>query len=291
MEKTIKTKSVFFNGYFYPESKPLLSILDRGVCFGDGLYELIRCIGGKFLLFTRHINRMRKSADFLEIPFLYSDDELLETAQKLVKINEIKDGELYIEITRGNAPRYHEFPEKAKPNFFMVLNPLREMPDGCWIRGVKVITFPDIRWSYCHFKTINLLPNVLAKEMAKKGNAYEAFFMRGDEKGTYFTEGSSSSIFSVKNGVLRTPELDNILPGVTRDAVINIAKKLNIKVEERRVYLKEFKISDEVFLTSTVSEVMPVIQMDKKKISNGKPGFLTLRLQFHYKKFMQEHFQ
>jgi len=282
---------IFYNGYFYPQSAPLLSVLDRGLCFGDGLFELIRCIGGKFLLFDRHIQRMRKSAAFLEMPFPYRKDELLDYARKLVKVNGIKDGELYLEITRGEAPRYHEFPRDTKPNFFMVLNALRQMPENCREKGVKVITFPDIRWGYCHLKTINLLPNILAKEMAKKKGAYEALFIRGDEKGTYLTEGSSSSIFAIEGDVLITPEEDNILPGVTRAIVIEIAKQVNMKITERRLYMNEYKACDEAFLTSTVSEVLPVIRIDNKKIAKGIPGPKPEKLQSVYRSLMQSYLQ
>jgi D-alanine transaminase len=282
-------KHIFYNGYFYPEDTKLLTVLDRGLNFGDGLFELIRCIDGQFLLFERHIKRMQKSAGFLQIPFTYKHDVLLESARKLARINKIKDGELYVEITRGEAPRYHQFPRNTVPNLFMVLNPLREMPADCWTKGVAAITFPDIRWGYCHLKTINLLPNVLAKQMAKQSGAYEAFFMRGDEQGTYLTEGSSSSIFAVMNRIIVTPSLENILPGVTRSSVIGIAREVGLSVEERRLYIVECKKADEVFLTSTVSEVMPVVHINKKKIGKGTPGSITLKLQTLYRSFMKSY--
>ena len=284
-------KVIYFNGEFYPQQTPLISILDRGLCFGDGIYEVIRCIGGKFLLFSRHIKRMKESAEFLRIPFLYTSNELLDIARELSKRNNVSNGELYMELTRGEAPRYHQFPTEVKPNFFMVINPLREMPRECWEKGVKVITFPDIRWKYCHLKTINLLPNVLAKEKAKKSNAYEAFFTKQDGNGVYLTEASSSSIFAIKNGCLITPTLDNILPGTTRASVIDIAKELHIKIEETRLYLKAFIESDEAFLTSTVSEVMPVVSIDGNIISSGKPGELTIKLQSKYKSFIKKHLE
>jgi D-alanine transaminase len=280
---------IFFNGYFYPEDTKLLTVLDRGLNFGDGLYELIRCIDGKFLLFERHIRRMQKSAEFLQIPFTHKIDVLLESARKLSRINKITDGELYVEITRGEAPRYHQFPRNAMPNLFMVLNPLREMPAECWSKGVSVITFPDIRWGYCHLKTVNLLPNVLAKQMAKQSGAYEALFMRGDEKGTYLTEGSSSSIFAIMHRVIVTPSLENILPGVTRASVIGMARELGLTVRERRLYISECKTADEAFLTSTVSEVMPVVKIDKKKIGNGEPGSMTMKLQQVYRNSMKSY--
>jgi len=282
---------IFFNGRFYPEGTKLLSILDRGLCFGDGLFEVIRCIKGKFLIFSKHMNRMKEGARFLEIPFPYKDGELLNVAKELSSKNNIVDGELYIEITRGEAPRYHTFPENTKPNFFMVLNPLRKMPEGCWTEGVKVISSPDIRWGCCHLKTVNLLPNVLAKEEAKKQGAYEAFMTRKCKNSTYLTEGASSSIFCIEKDILITPELDNILPGTTRATVIEIAKRLKIEVREIRLFLNEFICSNEVFLTSTVSEVMPVVRFDERIISNGIPGNLTLEIQSEYKKFIKEHLE
>jgi len=284
-------KLIFFNGDFFPEKTPLLSVLDRGLCFGDGLFEVIRCIGGKFLLFSKHMHRMQDSAEFLEIKFPYDTKTLLDIARELSKQNGINNGELYIEITRGEAKRYHPFPKDTKPNFFMVLNTLRQMPEGCWDKGVKVITQADIRWGYCHLKTINLLPNVLAKEKAKRACAYEAFLTRKDDAGDYLTECTSSSIFVVMKNVLYTPKLDNILPGTTRAAVIEIAQCLDISVKERRIYLKECFGIDEVFLTSTVSEVMPVVKIDENVISNGKPGILTVKIQSEYRTFMKEHLE
>jgi D-alanine transaminase len=282
---------VFFNGEFYPEKTPLLSVLDRGLCFGDGLFEVIRCIEGKFLLFSNHIERMQNSSAFLEIDFPYNNNDLLTAARELVKKNKIKDGELYVEITRGEAPRYHTFPEDTEPNFFMALNPLRVMPKNCWSQGIKVITYPDIRWKLCNIKSINLLPNVLAKQKAKKNGAYEVLMTEEDEKGSYITEGASSSYFSVKNNTLITPELDNILPGVTRFKVICIAQRLGIEVEEIRLYLGEFLNMDEVFLTSTVSKVMPVVAIDDVTIGDGNPGKITQKLQSEYEKYMMENLE
>lgn len=284
-------KLIFFNGKFYPERSRLISVLDRGLCFGDGLFEVIRCIDGKFLLFSKHIQRMQGSAEFLEIKFTYDTKTLLDIARKLSGENGITNGELYIEITRGEAPRYHPYPKNTNPNFFMVLNPLRQMPEGCWDKGVKVITQPDIRWGYCHLKSINLLPNVLAKEKAKRACAYEAFLTRKDNVGDYLTECTSSSIFVVKKDVLYTPELDNILPGTTRAAVIEIAESLGILVKEKKVYLEECLEALEVFLTSTVSEVMPVVKIDANVISNGKPGILAVKIQSEYRNFIKEHLE
>jgi D-alanine transaminase len=279
-------KQIYFNGGFYPENQKLISILDRGLCFGDGLFEVIRCIDGKFVQFTKHLNRLQESSSMLQIDFPYSSDELLVASKELSSKNNICDGELYLQITRGEAPRYHLIPENVSPNFFMALNPLRSININCWSEGVSVCTISDIRGGLCHLKTINLLPHILGKEEAKKNGGYEAIFIRETSSGKYISEGTSSSYFGVKNNRLYTPELDNILPGTTREAVINLAIDNNIKVIEKKIFLNDYLDMDEAFLTSTVSDVMPVVKIDNQIISNGKPGQLTLFLQKFYSEYI-----
>jgi D-alanine transaminase len=282
---------IFFNGGFHAETEKLLSIQDRGLCFADGLFEVIRCVDGKFLLFSQHLQRMRESAEFLRMEFPYSAEEVLGACRELSRRNDIREGELYLELTRGEAPRYHTFPQGVRPNFFMVLNPLRRMPDGCWSVGVATVTFQDIRWGYCHIKSINLLPNVLGKQYAKERGAFEALFYREDAMGKYLTEGPSSTIFAVKGGVLYTPELDNILPGTTRKHVMALARREGIEVREGRLYLNAFLAADETFIASTVSEVMPVIRVDETVLSQGRKGPMTDRLQQLYSAFRQDHLE
>lgn len=282
---------IFFNGEFHDATEKLLSVQDRGLCFADGLFEVIRCVGGKFLLFSKHIERMKESAAFLRMEFPYTKNELLEACKELSRRNAIHDGELYLEITRGEAPRYHTFPEGIRPNFFIILNPLRKMPEDCWTRGVATVTFQDIRWGYCQIKSINLLPNVLGKQYAKEQHAFEALFFREDTKGKYLTEGPSSTIFCIKNGVLYTPELDNILPGTTRKYVMELARKDGIEVQETRLYLDHFLDAEEAFISSTVSEVMPIIRVDDRMHFGGTKGRMTDRLQALYWDFKKDHLE
>jgi len=284
-------QQIFFNGGFHDETEKLLSIQDRGLCFADGLFEVIRCVGGKFLLFSQHLERMRESAAFLRMDFPYGPEELLAACRELSRINGVADGELYLELTRGEAPRYHTFPQGVRPNFFMVLNPLRKLPEGCWSVGVATVTFQDIRWGYCHIKSINLLPNVLGKQYAKEQGAFEALFFRTDASGKYLTEGPSSTIFAVKDGVLLTPELDNILPGTTRKHVIALARREGIEVREGRLHLETFLAADETFISSTVSEVMPVIRVDGRDVAGARKGPVTERLQRLYADFKKDHLQ
>ena len=284
-------REIFFNGGFHQETEKLLSIQDRGLCFADGLFEVIRCVDGKFLLFGKHLRRMRESAAFLGMNFPYTTEELLEACRELSRRNGIQDGELYLEITRGEAPRYHPFPEGVRPNFFIVLIPLRKMPEGCWSVGIKTVTFQDIRWGYCHLKSINLLPNVLGKQYAKEKGAFEALFTRDGERGRYLTEGPSSTIFCVRDNVLITPELDNILPGTTRACVIGLARADGLEVREQRLYLQDFLTADEAFISSTVSEVMPVVEVDGAVVGGGRLGPVTARLQGLYWEFKKDHLE
>lgn len=280
---------IFFNGGFHPADAKLLSVQDRGLCFGDGLFEVIRCVGGRFLLFGEHLGRMRESAKALGMELPYGTPELLAAVLELSRRNGIADGELYLELTRGEAPRYHTFPHGVRPNFFMVLNPLRKMPDGCWTEGVACVTLPDLRGGHCHLKTLQLLPNLLGKQHAKEQGAFEALFFREGAGGRRFSEGASSSIFAVRGGVLHTPALDNILPGATRRHVIEMARAEGIEVREGDLHLETFRTADETFITSTVSEVMPVNRLDGQPV--GGLGPVSRRLQERYAAFKAEHLE
>lgn len=284
-------KKIFFNGSLYPEKTKLISVLDRGLCFGDSIFEVIRCIDGKFLLFSKHLNRMTEAADILKIKFPYSEDELLFAAKKLVQYNNVFDGELYLQLTRGEALRYHNFPDNIKPNFFMVLNNIRKIKDTFRKNGASVCTFPDLRGGLCELKTTNLLANVLGKEEAKKNGDYEALFIREDNYGKYITEGPSSSYFGIYKNKLLTPEIVNVLPGTTRNAIIKIARDNNFEVVEKKIYLNEYIKMDEAFLTSTVSKVMPVVKINNNNISDSKPGKMTLFIQRLYEEYISNNLE
>ncbi|MDP3177485.1 MAG: aminotransferase class IV, partial [Spirochaetaceae bacterium] len=279
-------KTIYFNGGFHDEDEKLLSVKDRALCFGDGLFEVVLCLGGKFLLFSKHMGRMATAAAELQMRVPRGASELLDAARVLAERNGIADGELYIELTRGEAPRYHLFPQGIEPNLFMVLNPLRPIKPETRELGVRVCLYPDLRHGICRWKTLNLLVNVLAKEEAKRTGTYEACFWREGPEGKYISEGASSSFFYFQGGVLYTPELDNILPGATRASVIGIARERGIKVVEKRILLDEILASDEAFLVSTVSRVTPLIGLGDAMIGDGKPGSGTRSLQAAYAEFI-----
>jgi D-alanine transaminase len=187
-------------------------------------------------------------------------------ALELIARNEIRDGELYLELTRGVDPmRGHRMPPAGTPpTFFMLAQPVRAIDPANWERGASVVTFPDLRHGYCEHKTLNLLHNVLAKNFAIERGGYDALMFREDATGRYVTEGGSSSYFCVRDGALITPAVENILPGITRRKVIDLARARGLTVKEERLYLETLWQAEEVFLASTVSKVMPVCRVDDR---------------------------
>lgn len=278
----------FLNGEFVEKNEKLITLENRGLTFGDGLFEVLRVKEGHIFFFEDHLLRMKSSASFFGIPFPYSLDEIKNKAHELLSLNRINDGELYIELTRGVDPnREHRYPPRnTQSTFFMLAIPLREINPENWKRGAAVFSFPDLRHKLCEHKTINLLPNVMAKNFAYERGGYEALMYREDSKGKYITEGGSSNYFLVKNCTVITPEIDNILPGITRSKVIKLLKESGIEVVERRVYLEEFLSADEVFLVSTVSMVMPVRRIDDRELK--VPGEITLKAMELYRDLMDK---
>ncbi|OAA29355.1 aminotransferase class IV [Kosmotoga arenicorallina S304] len=278
----------FLNGAIVEKADKMIPLEDRGLTFGDGLFEVLRVKDGHIFFFEDHLSRMRNSAEFFGIPFPYSRDEIKDRARELIALNGINDGELYIELTRGvDQNREHKYPPKdTPPTFFMLAIPLRDIDPMNWKSGAIVFSFPDLRHGLCEHKTINLLPNVLAKNYAYQHGGYEALMYREDLKGKYVTEGGSSNYFFVSGNIVITPEIDNLLPGITRSKVIERLKKNGVQVIERRIYHEELKKVDEVFLVSTVSMVMPVRMIDGKNFK--APGQVTKKAMLLYQKLMEE---
>ena len=274
----------FLDGEFVEEKDRHIKLENRGLTFADGLFEVIRTIENKILFFEDHFSRMQKSAAHFDITLPYGSGYVKNAALELIKKNGIEDGELYLELTRGtDLHREHRFPPKRTPStFFMLALPLRHIDRESWKKGVKLLTYPDLRHRLCEHKTINLLPNVLAKNYAYSNGGYEALMYREEGSYRYVTEGGSSNYFMVKDGVIHTPEIDNILPGITRGKVAKIIRELGYELHERRVGVEEFLAADEVFLVSTVSRVMPVHSIDD--VHFNAPGAVTLKVQEAYEK-------
>jgi len=267
----------FFDGEFIDLNEKKISLEDRGYQFGDGIYEATKVYNGKCFALDRHLDRCIRSLRELKIPVTYTNAELKAIHEDIIKKSGITDGCIYFQITRTTAPRTHYFPDKIVPHFSMTIREGAVHTD--WQKsGVHAIFTEDIRWLRCDIKTINLLGNVLAKQEAHEKNCQEAIQVR---KGSNLvTEGSSSNFFVVKDDIVWTHPISNlILKGVTRSILFEeCAKKLGITMIEK-AFSPDFALTaHEAFITSTSLEVTPVIAIDNKHIGNGLPGKITLKL-------------
>jgi D-alanine transaminase len=265
---------VYWNGDFIPYDEVKVPLEDRGYLFADGVYEVIRVYGGKPFALKQHLERLKRSAETLEIPLLLSSPELRAAVEKLIALENRKgDTSLYIQLTRGAAPRSHLFPDQVQPNLWMMLKPFLKEID--YQRGVAAITVPDERWSRCYIKSIALLPNVLAREKARRAVAFESIMVRDG----FITEGSSCNFFMVEQGILKTPPLTNyILPGITRQIVLELCDQHKIEHREIHIALDEIYRAREIFLTSATIEIVPVVTVDGISIGGGKPSETTMKL-------------
>ena len=270
-------KYVFLNGKFVPKEEAKISIEDRGFLFGDGIYEVIRAYNGRLFRLDDHIERLFKSAEAIRLPEVYKAEEIKEYVNKLLELSDEKDVEIYIEWTRGVAPREHAFPPKSEPTFVMMLLKPHSQPPETYQKGVKIVSYPEIRWKYPYIKTVNLLPNVLAKQFARENEAFEAIFVHEDTK--IVTEGSSSNVLMVKDGKVYCHETnESILFGITLKVVMEICDKLGIDFVGEKFTYDDMIKADEVFLSGTGAEVMPVVMVDDHVIADGKPGEITKKI-------------
>ncbi len=268
--------NVFLNGRYLSSENAFVPLEDRGMLFGDGVYEVVRVYRGTPFLLREHLIRLGKSAAHLQLEVPHSIAEMEQIVDILLRETGIQSGKLYFQLTRGVAPRSHEFPRNTRPTFF-VLAKEQIFDHKPGETGVRTLIFPDDRWNQCHIKSINLLPNVLSKEKARRKGAYEALFFRRE---VGMTEGSSSNIFALIGGELvTTPEGFYILSGITRKQVLQLALARNIPTKERYLQKSELVQAEEVFLTSTVYEITPVVEIDGHVIGRGHPGPITRALQ------------
>lgn len=270
---------VFAQGSFIHKDKLKFPFEERGLQFGDGVYEVIRIYQGQYYLLKEHVDRLYRSLAEIKIDFPYDKERLTNTLLDLLKKNEMKDdGKLYLQVTRGSAPRNHVFPENTLPNVYAYLE-IFERNIEVQTYGASAITLPDNRWSNCHIKSLNLLPNILAKQEAKEKGSFEAIFHRDG----IVTECSSSNAYFVKDGKIFThPPTNGILHGCVRMAIERFANKLEIPFVEEAYPVKEIKDADEVFISSSTAEITPIVKVDDEIIKDGSPGPITRQLQHAY---------
>lgn len=270
--------TVYLNGQFLPVEQAKLSVLDRGFIFGDGIYEVWRVVDGRLFEHQRHDRRMRNGVRAIEIDVPARElDALPGVAERLLRDNDLLTGEgtFYLEITRGVAPRTHAYPPAGTPATIFAMVSRFDVPHAIRAAGAKAITQPDVRWLRCDIKTVQLLPNVMAKQKAAAAGAVEAILVRDG----VVMEGTHSSVLGVKDGELRTHPLSPlILPSVTREVIIEIAKQQGIPVRERAFSSKELFELDELFVAGTTTDVTPIVEVDGKRIGSGKPGPLSQQL-------------
>ena len=268
---------VYLNGEFLPRSEARLSVDDRGFFFGDGVYEVTRSVDGKLFESGRHMKRLARGLRELRLEPTQSLDDIEALSLELLGHNDITSGEgtVYLQITRGAAPRTHHFPPAGTPCTVFLSAQRFTVPHDKRATGIAVITYPDIRWSRCDIKTVNLLAAVMAKQQAVDEGVFEALFVRESA----VTEGSHTNVFGVIDGELRTyPASNLILGGVTRDVVLELARELGLPVSETPFHIHHVKDLQECFLTGTTTDVMPVVQFDGAPVGSGKPGKMTMVL-------------
>ncbi len=276
--------TVFFNGRFMAKGDVKVSPDDRGFLFADGVYEVIRSYGGRLFMASSHLERLRRSLGEIRIETAEIGD-LERIAGELIERNDLADGDavVYIQITRGAAPRGHSFPARPTPPTVYVTAYVFEPPLKKAEQGIKVVLVPDTRWARCDIKSVALLPNVLAYQQAEEKGADEAVFVRDG----VVTEGSHTSVCALFEGRLRThPSSNRILSSVTRGVVLDLCRADGIPVEEEAIIEKDLPRADEIMILGTTPEVMPVVAVDDATIGDGRPGPVTRHLQEKFRELI-----
>ena len=261
----------FLNGEYLPLEDCHISPLDRGFIFGDGIYELLPVYKNRPFYLAQHLQRLQRSMMEIQIDNPYSLDEWQTLVETLTQQSEQDDLAIYIQVTRGVAPRDHVFPQASKATVFAMANPLPKISDEQLQKGVELVTCDDIRWQRCDIKVISLLANILAKQKALQASAVEAIMVRDD----HALEGAASNLFLVRDGVVYTHPKDNlILPGITRDFILELLQELNIECKQQAIPKQWLYSSDELWITSSTKEVLAATKIDNQIVSNGSPGKL-----------------
>lgn len=275
----------YLNGEYVALRDARISPLDRGFLFGDGIYEVLPVFGGRMFLFREHFDRLARSLREIQLENPHAHQQWHDILQQLVTVNGGGDMYLYVQITRGmEYGRNHAFPAVVKPTVFAMASPLPVFTDAQRAAGLSAITVEEFRWGRCDIKSTALLANVLMKQQAADAGANESLIVRDGE----VLEGSSSSVFIVKNGVLITPPNSHrILPGTTRDAALSLTTGV-MPVEIRSISLDELRTADEVWISAATRDVLPVTRVDGAPIGIGRPGPAWIRLSESFKALREQ---
>lgn len=272
---------IFFDDRWVTPEEASVSFQDRGFQLADGVYEVVRVYNGEPFALQPHLDRLARSAQEIELTLPQGLSFLADIVREAPGRRGLEEAQVYMQVSRGAAPRVHHFPENIEPTLTVYASPAPIQPPSAYEQGLKAIVVPDERWLRCDIKSVSLLPNALAKEKARRAGAVEALLER---EGIGMTEGSSSNLFIVKDGRLVTaPHGRYILRGITRDIVLDLARSEGIAIEERFVSKEELLAADEVFATSTNIEVLPLTTIDTTTIGTGQAGPVTRRLGQRYK--------
>lgn len=273
------SRTVYVNGAYLPEEEATISIFDRGFIFGDGIYEVSAVLGGKLVDCEAHLARLERSAGEIGLELPCSRAELVAIHQELIARNNLDEGSIYLQVSRGAADRDFPFPKGVKSSLVLFTQARQFANTPLAKTGIKVVSTPDLRWARRDIKSVNLLAPVLAKQFAAENGAQEAWMI---EDGVV-TEGASSTAWIVKGKALISRPLSHkVLPGITRTAVLAFLAESGFSFEEREFTLEEALDAEEAFITSATSLVMPVTTIDGHSIHNGAPGPATIRLREIY---------
>jgi len=278
------TDIIYLNGEFMPLEEARIPVLDRGFIFGDGVYEVIPVYSRHPFRLPEHLQRLQHSLDGIRLANPLSDTEWTRLTHDIVARNPGDDQSIYFQITRGVAKRAHEFPQNVKPTVFMMSSPLVTPPPEQVENGIACITATDFRWLKCDVKSVSLLGNCLLKQAAVDAGVIEVVMFRDG----YLTEASASNVCVVRNGVLLAPPKNHlILPGITYDVVLELARADKIPLEVREVSEQEVRTAQEIWITSSTREVLAVTTLDGRAVGDGRPGAMFRRVHALYQDFKQ----
>lgn len=273
------SRTIYLNGEYLPEQEARISVFDRGFLFGDGVYEVIPVVAGKLVDEANAVTRLRRSLAEVQIAWPCSEDEYSGILRELIARNDLVEGSIYLQMTRGIAERDFAFPANTKTTFMAYTAQRNLLDNPLADTGVAVVTVPDLRWKRRDIKSLNLLGQCMAKQQAAEQGAFEAWM---HEDGMV-TEGASSSAFIVKdNNIITRALTHSILPGIRRKVILEIAQESGMKLEQRAFSVEEAKAADEAFISSATTLVLAVVSIDGQVVGSGKPGPVAKRLRELY---------